>query len=244
MKFFKNLHAIRDANKSKTEYKRDVYDQNLYYDDSVFITTKGLEIRFTDILTTFTAIDFSSNQFNGPVPQVFGELHSLIVLSLSRNSLVGTIPSLLGDLSSLESLDLSSNKLQGRIPQELVNLIFLEVLNLSRNNFIGPIPRGNQFDTFSNDSYNGNMGLCGFPLSINCSNGQGLEPSPNIYDDTTSALDWKFVALMGYGCGVVLGLSMGYIVFTTGKPWWFVKVIERGQQKYVGRRFRTSGPRK
>ena len=36
MKFFENLHAIRDANEKKAEFMRDVFDQNVYYDESVF----------------------------------------------------------------------------------------------------------------------------------------------------------------------------------------------------------------
>ena len=68
----------------------------------------------------------------------------------------------------LESLDLCSNKLIGRIPQKLTSLTFLEVLNLSENHLVGFIPRGNQFDTFGNDSYNENSGLCGFLLSKKC----------------------------------------------------------------------------
>ncbi|XP_022717336.1 receptor-like protein 12 isoform X1 [Durio zibethinus] len=245
MKFFENLHAIRDSNKRKAEYMIDLYDEDRFYDNSVLITTKGLELQFIDILTTFTAIDFSSNRFAGQIPEVLGELHSLLVLNLSHNSLTGSIPSVLGNLSALESLDLSSNKLQGRIPQELVNMIFLEVLNLSQNHFVGQIPQGNQFGTFSNDSYIGNLGLCGLPLSKKCDDDQNSETHPIKFDeddDTTRELNWKFSILMGYGCGLVLGLSMGYIVFTTGKPWWFIRIIERVLQKYVtGKNRRRQG---
>ena len=44
--------------------------------------------------------------------------------------------------------------------------------------------------------------------------------------------------MMGYGSGLVIGLSMGYIVFTTGKPWWFGSMIERNVIKLTGRRRR------
>ncbi|KAL7193365.1 hypothetical protein ACSBR2_025054 [Camellia fascicularis] len=125
--------------------------------------------------------------------------------------------------------DLSSNKLIGKIPQQLKNLMSLEVLNISQNQITGLIPQGNQFDTFSDDSYNGNLALCGHPLLNTCSNQQE--------DDThfLSRSNWDFISL-GYGCGLVLGLVMGYLTFSIGKPQWLVRIIE-GEQNKSGKRF-------
>ncbi|KAK8993363.1 hypothetical protein V6N11_033464 [Hibiscus sabdariffa] len=187
-------------------------------------------------------IDLSHNNLNGYLPViVFENLHAIkeeyemigkpeyMIETEADGTTYGTeghIPSTLGDLSKLESLDLSSNKFHGRIPTELKSLGFLEVLNLSHNNLKGPIPQGKQFDTFSNDSYIGNLGLCGLPLSKGCDNDEETPPKLD-RDDDNDELNWKFSILMGYGCGLVLGLSMGYIVFTTGKPWWFIRIFKR-----------------
>ncbi|KAK8504730.1 hypothetical protein V6N12_046979 [Hibiscus sabdariffa] len=227
--FFENLLAIKEGygKKGKPEYMGDILQGAMWDYDYFSFTTKGLEIEFEKLLTIWTAIDFSDNQFCGEIPKTLGELHSLIVLNLSHNSLTGLIPSSLADLSELESLDLSSNQLHGRIPTELKNLGFLEVLNLSRNNLVGPIPQGKQFDTFTNDSYRENVGLCGLPLSKCCDNDEETPTKVDLYGDDGDGLNWKFSILMGYGCGLVLGLSMGYIVFTTGKPQWFIRVYER-----------------
>ena len=40
-----------------------------------------------------------------------------------------------------------------------------------------------------------------------------------------SGFDWKAV-LIGYGCWLLLGITMGYDVFKTGKPKWLVWFIE------------------
>ncbi|GKV33116.1 hypothetical protein SLEP1_g41659 [Rubroshorea leprosula] len=195
---------------------------------------KGSERELVRILKIFTAIDFSSNQFHGLIPDELVELNSLLLLNLSHNSLNGQIPSSLGKLAELESLDLSSNKLEDRIPEQLTKLTFLSILNLSHNELVGHIPEGKQFSTFSNDSYIGNSGLCGFPLTKKCEEPRPPSSQFEEEDDSTAIFEWKF-ALAGYGCGLVLGLSMGYIAFTTGKPWWVVKKVEKYQLKLVGR---------
>ncbi|GLT26010.1 hypothetical protein SLA2020_011020 [Shorea laevis] len=232
--YFKILKGMRDvapADKVKLEYIGD-YRQCLThvngtclassesYKDSVNVVMKGSERELVRILKIFTTMDFSSNQFHGPIPDKLGELNSLVLLNLSHNSLNGQIPSSLGNLAELESLDLSSNKLEGRIPEQLTKLTFLSVLNLSHNELVGHIPEGKQFSTFSNDSYVGNSGLCGLPLTKKCEEPRPPSPQFDEKDDSTAVFEWKF-ALAGYGCGLVLGLSLGYIAFTIGKPWCF-----------------------
>ena len=139
----------------------------------------------------------------------------------------------------LESLDFSSNKLIGRIPQELTSLIFLEVSNLSQNHLTGFIPRGNQFDTFGNDSYNENSGLCGFPLSNKCIADETPEPSKEADAELESGFDWK-ITLMGSGYGLVIGLSLECLVFLTGKPEWLTMMVEENIHKKITRSKRST----
>ncbi|GLU15163.1 hypothetical protein SLE2022_316790 [Rubroshorea leprosula] len=244
--YFKNLTGMRDVHEEEAQleymgtYLYNPSSRGAYihhYEDSVMVIMKGLYVALKRILTTFSTIDFSSNRFQGHIPEELGELNSLHLLNLSHNCLTGPIPSSLGKMTQLESLDLSSNKLDGRIPEQLTSLTFLSDLNLSHNKLEGEIPQGKQFNTFSNDSYIGNSRLCGFPLTKKCRNEEKPGACPSKFDeeDNSAALfEWKF-ALAGYGCGLVLGLSLGYIVFNTGKPWWVVKKVEKYQEKFVGR---------
>ena len=74
-------------------------------------------------------------------------------------------------------------------------------------------------------------------MSKKCSNDEPPESEPTIIkeeQDTWSWFDSK-IMMMGYGSGLVIGLSMGYIVFQTGKPWWFVSMVERKVIKLTGR---------
>jgi Leucine-rich repeat (LRR) protein len=137
--------------------------ESAYYQDSVVVTIKGKKIELERILTIFTTIDLSCNKFEGEIPKLLGRLTILRLLNLSHNSLTSHIPLSLANLSALESIDLSSNKLTQEIPMQLTSLTFLSMLNLSQNQLTRPIPQGKQFGTFENDSYDGNLGLCGSP---------------------------------------------------------------------------------
>ncbi|XP_027356300.1 receptor-like protein 53 [Abrus precatorius] len=205
---------------------------NLFY-DSVNITTKGITVMLTKIPTVFVYIDLSSNKFEGEIPNYVGELHALIGLNLSHNRLIGSIPHSMGNLVNLESLDLSSNMLIGGIPTELINLNYLAVLNLSHNHLVGEIPQGKQFNTFLNDSYVGNLGLCGFPLSMKCSKG----PAQHTQHEQKIEFGWKPVAI-GYGCGMVFGVGLGCCVLLTGKPQWLVRMVQGHQNRRPKRRTR------
>ncbi|KAL4353664.1 hypothetical protein GQ457_06G042910 [Hibiscus cannabinus] len=138
------------------------------YNYSMTMTNKGIKMEYTKILEVFMAIDLSCNEFRGKIPESVGNLKGLQLLNLSNNLLVGQIPSVIGNLTSLEALDLSHNQFAGRIPWQLRQLNFPEVFNVSYNNLSGPIPQGRQFDTFPNTSFDGNLGLCGNPLSKKC----------------------------------------------------------------------------
>ena len=103
---------------------------------------------------------------------------------------------------------------------------------------MGPIPHGNQFNTFSNDSYSGNLGLCGFPLSKSCSKEdeaqQSSSPSSQQESDEEESrieFEWKAV-VMGYGSGLVIGISIGYIVLSGRKfEYWIEKTVGGGLQQ-------------
>ncbi|XVF70833.1 hypothetical protein PTKIN_Ptkin11bG0193800 [Pterospermum kingtungense] len=208
-----------------------------FYSYSVGMAIKGLEIELVKIFTLLTSIDLSDNKFEGEIPKDIGKLNSLKGLNFSHNSLSGYIPTSIGNLTNLEWMDLSSNKLVGEIPQQLLELTSLSFLNVSENELVGCIPRGKQFNTFENNSYFGNNGLRGFPLSRDCDNNEPPQPPPpsNLFEvddqsESNFSFSWKIVAI-GYGCGVMFGLAVGYVVFRTGKPKWVVSLVENHQDR-------------
>ncbi|GLT79546.1 hypothetical protein SLA2020_510300 [Shorea laevis] len=236
IRYIENFNAMMDTHRDDGSPKYMTM-RNGSYQYSLVVIIKGLEYELQRILTVFTSIDLSENQFGGEIPDVIGKLSSLKGLNLSHNNLTGPISRSLGNLTSLEWLDLSSNELVGEIPDELVSLTQLSKLNLSNNHLVERIPKGNQFNTFGNDFYEGNLGLCGFPLSKSC-DGNGTQPSSFQEEDESWRFGWRVVAL-GYGCGVVFGLLMGYHVFRTGKPKWFVSLFD-GRLSQSGRKMRKA----
>ncbi|XP_045832457.1 receptor-like protein 9DC3 isoform X1 [Trifolium pratense] len=240
--FMKNIIQFGEQS---SQYIEKMEEGGMTYYDSVSMTMKGNNIVMVKISIAFANIDLSQNNFEGEIPNFIGELQALKGLNLSHNRLTGPIPQSIGNLSSMESLDLSSNILTGVIPAELTNLNSLEVLNLSYNHLIGDIPQGKQFNTFSNDSYEGNIGLCGFPLSKKCRIEQHSPPSAsNFRSEEKFEFGWKPVAI-GYGCGFVIGIGLGYVVFLIGKPRWLVMLFGGQPKRRVNRRRtgvrRTSG---
>ncbi|XP_047965168.1 receptor-like protein 9DC3 [Salvia hispanica] len=178
-------------------------------------------------------LDVSHNEFLGSLPQIY--INNFIALiepveieDYEFLSLTGHIPSSLENLSEFESLDLSTNKLDGEIPSELTKLKFLAKLNLSVNNLVGEIPRSNQFFIFENDSYMGNLGLCGLPLTRKCKedDGKSIQLAKE-EDDENGFIDgfgWRYV-VMGYGSGFVVGIGIGYMIIRSGRPRWLVEFI-------------------
>ncbi|PIN21790.1 Leucine-rich repeat protein [Handroanthus impetiginosus] len=168
---FQNLKAFMfDENGPQSQLDHlQLYlsETNIYYQDSITVTVKGLDIDLPKILTIFTSIDFSNDHFQGII-----QIESLYILNLSCTALSGHIPSSIGNLQKLESLDLLFNNFSGQIPRQIASLTFLSFLNLSYNHLVGRIPQGSQMQTFTESSYAGNDGLRGFQLNKTCNDSE------------------------------------------------------------------------
>lgn len=200
--------------------KKWYYIENLQVDRS---QVDRSDLIFTKILTTFKAIDFSNNSFDGHFPESIGNLVSLHGVNMSSNNFTGQMPSSFSNLSQLESLDLSWNRISGEIPQVLTSLTSLAWLNLSYNNLVGRIPQGNQFLSFPNSSFDGNVGLCGSPLSKQCetTDSSALDPPEpyNLWQDRLDAiLLFTFVGI-GFGVGFASAITFRMFCRIEGLQW-------------------------
>lgn len=202
-----------------------------FYDFYMILINKGIHMFYPRVLETFTAIDLAGNMFVGEIPNAIGDLLQLRLLNLSNNFLTGSIPSSVGELSELEALDLSGNRLSGEIPPELAELNFLSSFSVSYNNLTGPIPRGQQFNTYTKSSFEGNPGLCGDVISKKCgSSGEAESPAKEQKDlPWFLEFSWK-VVLMGYGGGLVIGIVIENAL-NSGKRAKFAAFIRRQLQK-------------
>ncbi|GLU19473.1 hypothetical protein SLE2022_357230 [Rubroshorea leprosula] len=127
----------------------------------------SIPIWFSSLPSTARAIDLSSNQISGILPDwsrnFSSDSYGLgLGINLSGNRLEGRLPSFLantthinlsknrfnGSISSLcamtgmslEFLDLSSNQLSGKLPNCMMHWSSLQILNLANNHFFGKIP--------------------------------------------------------------------------------------------------------
>ncbi|KAM6570792.1 hypothetical protein CsatB_018777 [Cannabis sativa] len=226
MKNFKmsNLTYMK-ALENITYYEDLLFDELNEYDYSTTFVMKSVATNYGKIPINLAVIDLSSNNFSGQIPKIIGSLKALYSLNLSNNALTGHIPPSLGTLTELESLDLSQNQLSGKIPHQLTDLKFLQKFDVSYNNLTGLIPQENQFHTFENNSFEGNQGLWGEPLSKKCQDSL-LPPSASNQDDDSDSgieLDWKFI-LAGLVSGLFIGVSIGEMLIPRTRLAWFVYI--------------------
>ncbi|KAD7117659.1 hypothetical protein E3N88_04927 [Mikania micrantha] len=218
--FFRTWNAMKPFDVGKSSFM----DVELYINPRIFfkfpysmaLTNKGVHREFPHIFKFFTFIDLSCNNFEGHIPESLSDLHGLQSINLSNNHFTGRVPPSLGNLKNLESLDLSHNELTGAIPHELVQLGFLAIFNVSFNHLHGEIPLGNQFNTFDYNSYMGNHGLCGKPLSNECkiSAITTLPPTNKEYSSFLPGdkIDW-IIIFLGFGGGLVIGIVLGNLLY-------------------------------
>uniref|UniRef100_A0A0E0CKB0 non-specific serine/threonine protein kinase n=1 Tax=Oryza meridionalis TaxID=40149 RepID=A0A0E0CKB0_9ORYZ len=204
--WFKMLKSMMTSSDNGTSVMESRYYHGQTYQFTAALTYKGNDITISKILTSLVLIDVSNNDFHGSIPSSIGELALLHGLNMSRNMLTGPIPTQFGNLNNLESLDLSSNKLSNEIPEKLASLNFLATLNLSYNMLAGRIPQSSHFSTFSNASFEGNIGLCGAPLSKQCS----YRSEPNIMPHASKKdpIDVLLFLFTGLGFGVCFGITI------------------------------------
>ncbi|KAF4347647.1 hypothetical protein G4B88_024285 [Cannabis sativa] len=156
-------------------------------------------------------VDFSHNHFQGKLQPPFTICMNLEYLDYSFNQLSDVFPTWLGSFPQLRVVLMRENKFHGVIgnPQNTTSLI----------------PRENQFHTFENNSFEGNEGLCGEPLSKKCGDSL-LPPSTSNEDDDSDSgieLDWKFI-LAGLMSGLVIGVSIGEMLIPRTRLAWFVYI--------------------
>ncbi|XP_056159538.1 receptor-like protein 47 [Syzygium oleosum] len=240
-KYFKHWIAMKVSETDSSGYighsNGSVWDFSPFvtFDYSMRVIVKGIQTNYSKIQEYLTLIDLSSNNFSGAIPETIGSLKQLELLNLSNNMLSGPLPPFLANLTNLEALDLSQNQLSREIPQELTQLTSLAVFNVSYNRLTGPIPQSRQFSTFENNSYKGNSGLCGTPLSRKCGDPKASPPSsPTSEEDpdygSAMKLDWKIVC-MGYASGLVIGVVLGSSLITRRRAHSLVKNFGRRKQR-------------
>ncbi|KAM3317347.1 hypothetical protein ACQJBY_035156 [Aegilops geniculata] len=187
------------------------------YTENLTVLTKGQERLYTGEIIYMVNLDLSCNSLTGEIPEEISTLMGLKNLNLSWNNFKGKIPENVGALMQVESLDLSHNGLSGEIPSSLSALTSLSRLNLSYNNLRGKIPTGNQLQTLEDPAYIyiGNPGLCGPPLSVNCSSQPEPNPGEN-HGDASGDLVSFFLAM---GSGYVMGLWVVFCTFLFKRRW-------------------------
>ncbi|KAI6678576.1 hypothetical protein NL676_039372 [Syzygium grande] len=138
---------------------------------------KGL-INFNALIhfSELSILSFKNNALLGEIMNFSGN-PKLARIDLSGNKFHGPISKSLLSLALLASLQLQNNNLTGEIPE--FNQSTLISFNVSNNDLSGPIPSTPLLQSFSLNSYLGNLGLYRPPLHNSCNYMSSPEPSSN-----------------------------------------------------------------
>ncbi|XP_048438625.1 tyrosine-sulfated glycopeptide receptor 1-like isoform X2 [Pyrus x bretschneideri] len=149
-------------------------------------------------------ISFRNNSLISKIPLEIGKLQLLQELDIGFNNFFGNIPNQISNLPNLERLDLSRNHFSGELPASLSSLHFLSSFSVAYNNLQGKIPLGTQLQGFNDTAFEGNPGLCGFPLPNECQKKRPGDTTKNREDvhDTANGIPWLHISV---SLGFILG---------------------------------------
>ncbi|KAI9157172.1 hypothetical protein LWI28_017935 [Acer negundo] len=138
-------------------------------------------------------------------------------------------------LTYMSGVDLSCNKLTGPIPPQVGNHTRIHTLNLSDNNLTGPAhnnlsgrtpERVAQYNTFGENSYEGNPLLCGPPLHKSCETTRPPSPIPGASTDKEEDndlinMDIFYMSFTGSYIIVLLGIAAVLYINPYWRQAWF-----------------------
>ncbi|PWA71373.1 Leucine-rich repeat-containing protein [Artemisia annua] len=192
----------------------------------------------------------NGNQLRGEVPISLSKCQSLKVVDFGKNHLNGTFPGWLGDLPNLQALVLKSNNFHGHIqPSATVDSPFpsLLVLDLSHNGFEGQLPAKyfQNFNSMKNVVKNNttpkylSIGTeyYSFAVAVKGVDLHELSHEPQLERDEESGFTWE-VVMLGYGCGTLVGLVMGYLMLSTRRVKWFNAIADAAESLVLKKRKR------
>ncbi|KAL8042179.1 hypothetical protein ABFX02_09G033700 [Erythranthe guttata] len=178
------------------------------------------------------------NSLHGLIPIDIAQCSDLRALYLRSNYFQGGIPSTIGNLSMLTILDLSSNTLRGAIPSSLGRLKHLAYLNLSTNFLSGEIPDVGALSKFRDNSFIGNLDLCGQQVNKPCRTSLGFPAVlPHAESDEATGSSTVRTRSSHYIKGILIGavsmFAFAIIMLLGFSSIWFLSKKERAAKKYT-----------
>ncbi|KAK1355793.1 putative leucine-rich repeat receptor-like protein kinase [Heracleum sosnowskyi] len=177
------------------------------------------------LLTELQTLQLDHNNLNSSIPPELGLCTKLNILDLGGNSLTGPLPFSFSNLTQISDLSLWDNCLSGELlPHFISNWTELTSLDMKNNTFTGNIP--SEIGLLTNLEY---------LLSGSIPKDLGkYTPYLSQVDLSKNKLSGEIPITICKAALSLLDLSR-YIVFTTLKPWRFVRIIERAEQKLIRR---------